>query len=126
MKGNLKRFTALVNKGEGCSYNMNIGEMNPQSGYMVSLPLREEKIPMEDGKDYTEEITNYVKKHSAELSEDENYLGAFHHKGTLYLDVSINLPILEDALNTAWEYKQKSIYDCANQDTITLNHPKFL
>ena len=93
----------------------------PSSGYMVSIQGCEEVY-------YTEDITNdtipgYITR-KKELLLPGAYFGAWLDGSKVYLDVSINVESLEDALNLARNNSQLAIYDLGSGESIYLAEVK--
>jgi len=113
-------YTRLVNKvieEGGFSINVNTGAI-PGAGYMVSIPGAEEirNIASFDYKD----IKSYAARHFEQLAIPGAYLGAWLDGSEVYLDISINLDNLQDALGLARNNKQLAIYDLASDESIYL------
>jgi hypothetical protein len=136
MKPNLKTFTQLVNEGNGASYNLRDGLLNPQEGFMVSLNGREEKVLWTE--DNTLAIRDYILKYGSELDVEGSFIGAWvksmisidletsvlgkapepiigKPEKYLFLDISINVPTLSAALKLGEANCQQAIFDCVNQ-----------
>jgi len=93
----------------------------PSSGYMVSIQGCEEVYHTEDVTDDT--IPGYITR-IKELLLPGAYLGAWLDGSKVYLDVSINVDDLQDALDLARENSQLAIYDLATGDSIYLAEVK--
>ncbi len=90
----------------------------PSRGYMVSIQGCEEVYYSEDVTDDT--IPGYITRHVKQLLHPGAYLGAWLDGIEVYLDVSINVASLEDALNLARNNSQLAIYDLASDESIYL------
>ena len=106
----------------GVSYNINTGESNPTTGYMVSLNGFEETFGFDDFEN--KDISNYMAKHINKLSDERCFLGGWVNENQVFLDISINLQDLETAILYGINGSQQSIFDCANNKTITLPLPQ--
>ena len=89
----------------------------PSSGYMVSLQGCEEVYHTEDITDDT--IPGYITR-IKELLLPGAYFGAWLDGSKVYLDVSINLDNLQDALDLARNNSQLAIYNLEDGDSIYL------
>ena len=90
----------------------------PSSGYMVSIQGCEEIYYSEDVTDDT--IPGYITRHNKPLLLPGSYLGGWIDGCKVYLDVSINLDNLQDALNLARENSQLAIFDLSRGESIYL------
>jgi hypothetical protein len=106
----------------GFSYNVNTGESNPSNGYMVSLLGNEQQFFFDDFDN--KDLKNYFFSHSEQLAKPESFLGGWLDGNRVYLDVSINIQDIENAIYTGICNSQKSIYDCANKNYINLPLPQ--
>lgn len=106
----INKFIETSIKYNGASYSVNTGEINPDTGYMVSLQGHECKLPILD----TLGVVQYIKDVSERLITDECYIGSwFNEQDELwYLDVSVQVDNLEEAFRIARENKQIAFWDC--------------
>lgn len=111
---NLLKLTNEIALKGGVSYNLNTGEMNPSTGFMVSFAGFEKVVI------YVDEsiLKQYIAKHSVELSKPNSFLGVWYDGRNYVLDVSENILEKRDAMFWAIVRKQKAIWDCAKQDEI--------
>ena len=115
---NLNKFYNNILEQNGGSYNIVTGDVNPITGYMVSIKGCEQRIILDN---FTKEALNsFLIENIHLLCLDVYYLGAWVHNGYVYLDVSVNEPSESRALKLAKTNKQLAIYDCANQVAIQL------
>ena len=119
---NLSNLFYELALNNGFSYNINTGESNPTTGYMVSLSGFEELFYFDDFE--SKNITNYIAKHINKLSDEQCFLGGWVTENQVFLDVSINLQDLELAILYGINGDQQSIFDCANNKTIELPSPQ--
>lgn len=108
-----KLIDVLFTNG-GFSINILSG-LSPESGYMVSLRDNEEIIPCHEVNSDT--IPGYLARHSL---PNDAYLGGWIDADNVYLDISVNIPNIEDALNLARDNSQLAIYDLSNGESIYL------
>jgi len=106
----------------GFSYNTTTGESNPSTGYMVSLSGFEEQFYFDDLEN--KDIKQYFVKHVKQLCKEESFLGGWVDDNKVYLDISINIDSLEQAIFTGIVNNQRAIYDCANSKDIVLPSPQ--
>ena len=119
---NLNTLVHELSLTGGFSYNVNTGESNPPTGYMVSLLGFEEQFHFDefDNKD----LKHYFFTNSEQFYRQDVFLGGWVDDNLVYLDVSVNIKNLETAIYTGICNSQKSIYDCANKNYINLPLPQ--
>ena len=106
--------TAIANKG--ISYSISTGNYNVTTGYMVSIQGQEWKVST-----INDDILKfYVKHHLNELWDEDRFLGIWLNKGQWYLDVSVNVEDLDEALRLGKNNNQIAIWDCAKAEEIRL------
>ena len=114
-------FNDVIAKG-GASYNLTTGEYNPTSGYFVSLPNFEQKIPLSE---FTQQsVKDYINKNSIEFTNEFSFLGGWIDKKTVYLDVSRQYNDKRFALNLVVNGGQMAVYDAYNGVNIELPTPQ--
>ena len=87
-----------------------------EHGYMVSLKGYELQVPLEQlGLDV---IHEYQQEYE-ELLENHNF-GIWIDDDMAYLDISVHIEDLQEAMQVGKENNQISIYDIANNKAITL------
>jgi hypothetical protein len=112
-------YRNLINTNGGFSLNAN--NEQPTSGYMVSLEGTERTIP------------NYNSRHEQIINEacadyrvrmgdmpEFMYFGGWLDDNTLYLDTSVNIDNLDEAMKLGRANNQLAIYDVKNQTSIRL------
>jgi len=119
---NLSTLFSELSLTGGFSYNVTTGESNPTTGYMVSLRDCEQQFYFDDFEN--KDIKNYFVRHVNVLSDESSFLGGWVNENQVYLDVSINIPNLENAIYYGMYNHQNAIYDCANNKTIFLPEPQ--
>jgi hypothetical protein len=107
----------------GFSYNVNTGESNPTTGYMVSVAGCEEQFFYDNDFD-NKDLKHYFFRNSEKLSSQEAFLGGWLNENRVYLDVSINIQDLEEAILYGIIGGQKAIWDCVNSREIVLPSPQ--
>lgn len=103
----------ILSKG-GATWHPDPSVNIPKTGYMVSLPYYERKIPVAQ---FTQqEIDRYVSLHKY-LIDSSTYFGAWRENGHIYLDISIHYPEedLEEALHFAERSNQLAIWSLHNE-----------
>ena len=106
--------TAIANKG--ISYSISTGNYNVTTGYMVSIQGQEWKVNT-----INDDILKfYIKHHLNELWDEDRFLGIWYNDGYWYLDVSINVDGLDEAIKLGKEGSQIAIWDCAKAEEIRL------
>lgn len=119
---NLSTLFSELSLTGGFSYNTTTGESNPTTGYMVSLRDHEQMFYFDDFEN--KDIKNYFVRHVNVLSDESSFLGGWVNENQVYLDVSINIPNLEDAIYYGIIGGQKAIWDCVNSREIVLPSPQ--
>jgi hypothetical protein len=87
-----------------------------RSGYMVSIPGHEVKVPFVDVS--IRVVTEYIIQHGESLTNDQRYLGAWLDAGQVYFDVSVNFSDRDTALEMGRRWGQKAIWDVVNCQAI--------
>lgn len=114
----IKDLVALAIKDNGVTYNPMYCELNPKTGYMVSIKGFEEKH-----REIDEDIVFcYIYKHLDNLCPT-NYVGMWKD-GVWHLDISIHILDRDLAIKVGEKNEQKAIWDCANAETIYLSSVK--
>lgn len=117
---NLQQFYTDTLNG-GATYNIITGEYNPKKDYFVSLFGREKRIKEED---FTQTTIKDFINDNVTLLNDVNYLGSWADNGYIYLDVSVRVDSLEDALKLGYQNRQLAIYDANKGKVIDLPTPQ--
>lgn len=109
----------------GGSYNPTNGNMNPETGYMVSIPGFERIVKKpSNGNVFRSQFTNYFHSEGIDstLKADPNlYVGVWTHNGNMYLDVSEHFDDFSEAYSHGIRRNQIAIYDCENKQDIKIN-----
>lgn len=111
----LKSLVHHIKTNGDLSLDLN-SETSPTTGYMVSLPNAERRISLANF-GYAD-LASYVNYNAKELFQGNALLGAWIDNGTVYLDLSINVPDLDNTMLLAQKYNQLAIYDVSNGKTI--------
>ena len=119
---NLSNLFHELALNDGFSYNVNTGESNPATGYMVSLNGFEEQFYFDDFEN--KDIKNYFVKHVNKLSDPSCFFGGWVNGNQVFLDVSINVPDLEQAIYLGITNNQEAIFDCALNTSIIVPSPQ--
>lgn len=90
----------------------------PRSGFAVSIPGAERKIPASTFTIGT--VREYVTDHLADLSGPNVYVGTWVDGEHVYLDVSIVVADLIDAVALGHASGQLAVFDFASFETIRL------
>lgn len=89
-----------------------------KNGYMVSLYGLETKIPL--GEAYSKKTMQVLRQYRKLAKRYNGSLGLWIEKGTLFIDVSINIANKAEAIKVGIDNKQLAIYDIVNDQTINL------
>lgn len=113
----------IVGNG-GFSFSLD-GGRKPDGGYMVSLPGFETvyKHDVENARSFNRSaIHRYLESVSpiVESVFPSAFVGGWYHDGALYLDLSIQVPDIVDALRLAKSWNQLAIYDVSNGISLEL------
>lgn len=101
-----------IMKNGGATFTSTLEHANLKKGYMVSLPDHEQVVSLETA--HTTDLDKFTS-----LAKSLNgFVGTWLSKGKVYLDISVNILDLEEALRLGKEWKQLAIYDIVNDTTI--------
>lgn len=118
MTTNLRAFIQHSKTNGGGSHSIMTGLTNPTSGYMVSISGFEKRF-----KQFPTnlELAVYIFKNIVELTREGSYLVLWKNKGgEWFIDVSINIPELSNAMVIGAKHNQLCIWDCAKSEEIPL------
>lgn len=96
----------------GFSYNINNGDSNPETGYMVSRKGYEQTAPQ--GCDLVAFGRNYFLLHAEQLAEPTAYMGCWYNGGRFVFDISDNISMMDNAIEMGMRNDQEAIWDCAS------------
>jgi hypothetical protein len=114
-------FIRQTNTHEGCSLSVKTGEQ-PSDGYMVGIGKERSK-----GVNLTKRCTKaltfgdveyYYKENKHLLEKPNHYLGSWIHEGRVYLDVSVRVSFLEQAMHLAVFHGEKAVWDVKLQEEV--------
>ena len=123
-KLNLKTVLDEIFLEGGVSYNVTTGEVNPKSGYMVSILGFEKQYDLDTIN--ANDLREYVLDNAYDLWGENRFVGGWIDKDTnkVVLDISVNITDMTNACYTGIINKQKCIYDCSNKGYISLPSPQ--
>ena len=126
---NLAQFTTQVVTTGGATYNITTGD-SPTSGYAASMQGHEKVINLPNTWDSmsSSDRGTYIKQHildfivtnGAQLETAWDYIGAWTHEGSIYLDVTRVFDELYDAVLFGMLNGQKAIYDFNRDESIEI------
>lgn len=126
---NLAQFTNQIATTGGATYNIVTGD-SPTSGYASSMQGHEKVINLPDtwGSMTADERGMYIKQHildfivtnGTQLETAWDYIGAWTHEGSIYLDVTRVFDDLYDAVLFGILNNQKAIYDFNRDESIEI------
>ena len=91
----------------------------PSGGYMVALQGFELKVPVSEF--FTGVVADYIGEHAQKLmSNPALCLGTWVNEGTVYLDLSENVPNREKALELGKERHQLAIFNLETFEEVTV------
>jgi hypothetical protein len=96
----------------GFSYNINNGDSNPETGYMVSQKGYEQVAPQ--GCDLVAYGRNYFLLHAEQLADPTAYMGCWYNAGQFVFDISHNIETMDNAIEMGMTNEQDAIWDCAS------------
>lgn len=116
---NLHDFVDSIIQNGGATFNLSTGT-SPTTGYAVSLKGGS-KTPIDNTRQSIEQtIKEFISIHGLELSIPENHIGGWVDDGWLYLDVSIIMDNLSDAILMGKIHEQKAIFNINDGHSIDL------
>lgn len=119
---NLRNITTHILTNLGVTYSLNSGEVNPESGFMVSLRGHERKFNLPLSVDDIEKhVKDFIMDFSSCLANEDNYFGAWLDSNTLYLDVSIKVNSSVEAYKLAVKNKQLAYFDNFARKTVLVS-----
>ena len=91
----------------------------PETGYMVALEGYELQVPVSEF--FTGVVADYLGEHAQKLmSNPALCLGTWVNEGTVYLDLSENIPNREQALELGKERGQLAIFNLETFEEVTV------
>lgn len=87
-------------------------------GFMVSLYGLETQVPL--GEAYSQKTMKVLRQYRKLAKKYNGSLGLWIEKGTLFIDISINIADKNEAIKFGLDNKQLAIYDIVNETTINL------
>lgn len=108
----------------GVSYNVTTGEVNPKTGYMVSILGFEKQYDLDTIT--ANDLRDFVSKNAYDLWGENRFVGGWIDKddNKVVLDISVNIIDVTQACYAGIINKQKCIYDCSTKRTISLPMPQ--
>lgn len=97
-----RAIKTAINKG-GTSISLATGR-EPEGGFMVGVEMV--SMATETREPSPKELEILLKH-----AETKKFLGSWNEEGLIFLDISINVPLLEEAKRIAKEQDQRAIYD---------------
>lgn len=99
-------------------FSLSAAGEKPTAGFMVSLVGHEKQIDADTLSVF--DIEQYLEEHANELTSGA-FLGAWfdiEKTGLMYLDISVNVPDKETALNIGRENKQLAVFDLQTRESV--------
>ena len=93
-------------------------DISYNKGFMVSLYGLETQVPL--GEAHSKKTMQLLRQYRKIAKRYNGSLGLWIEKGTLFIDVSINIVNKAEAIKMGLENKQLAIYDIVNDKAINL------
>lgn len=93
-------------------------DISYKNGYMVSLYGLEKQVPI--GEAYSKKTMQILRQYRKLTKRYNGSLGLWIDKGTLFIDISINIVDKNKAIKVGIDNKQLAIYDIVNDKAISL------
>jgi hypothetical protein len=124
--GNLKMLYHSMRKTGGGSFQINSGNLNPDTGYSVSIKGYEARFPIpENFKDFKDQMNTYLYCFNYPDNPMQKicntldlYIGLWVHENMLYYDLSVIITNLCDAIKLCKSQNQLAFYDNKKKRTI--------
>ena len=117
---NIKKAIESIKETNGCSYNLNTGELNPNTGYMVGIKSMGQQDVTYREDSLEDHVRTYLLKWSQVLEGGDLFFGAWVHKGMLCFNLSKRYENVEEALEAGRKWEQTAIWDNENKGNIFL------
>lgn len=108
-------------KDGGATLTSELKKANTYKGYMVSLYGSEKVLTLNNIDNIIFEISE-----TASNIQPGQYLGLWIDKELLYIDITINIPSKQEAINTGLLNKQQAIFDVQRGKSIYLDKYAFI
>lgn len=111
---NIKEFVKQTVENGGLSWNINVNEVNPTSGYMIGGYAPSKVIKLSEFN--TSIVSDYIKENSEVLADTYTYIGSWIDTETklVHLDVSKMYSDKHFTMELAINYKEIAIWDNKN------------
>jgi hypothetical protein len=114
----MTNYKTLIETDGGFSFNTLDNEI-PTSGFMVSIPGHEARVPVDEF-DNTDVAAYRAAITQRGLARPNYFVGAWLNDGYVYLDVSVNVRDLFDAVSLGNRFHQLAIYDVVLSQSLDL------
>jgi len=115
----LEQFAESIKTNGGGSFNITTGELNPKSGYFVSLKGFEKEGTLSNTYDAA---YMYALQNVEELQKEGRFMGAWLEDNKVIFDVSIQIGSEKEAIRIGIENEQRAIYNANTGETIYLKN----
>lgn len=116
----LLKFCESIRTNGGASYNINTGELNPSTGFMVSKKGFELKVPYSP--DLIENIVKlYIHGFIKELLCEDVFLGGWTYNDHLFLDVSVLVNTRDEAIALSLINDQVAYFENHGKKEVIIN-----
>lgn len=114
---NLTKIIEIAIQNGGVTYNLNTGELNPETGFMVGVSKEFEQSVMWLGES---ELKLYIQQHATELVKQNRYLGIWFDGLYYVLDVAERFVQKRNAIFFGIIRGQDYIWDNLKEATVRI------
>lgn len=117
---NLQKIYLETIENGGLTYNLETGETNPKTGYMAGGFAPSDKFPKWQFANGNR-LRDFIRTNIEFLLHSDTYLGTWIDNDTVFLDISANFKILEEAFEHAKINREIAIWDCENERNLYID-----
>lgn len=117
---NILKAIGSIKETKGCSYNLNTGELNPTSGYMVGIKSMGQQEVRYREDSLEDHVKTYLLNWSQVLEGGDLFFGAWVYKGMLCFNLSKRYEDRLEAVEAGRKWGQTAIWDNEKKENIFL------
>jgi hypothetical protein len=119
----VKTIVGLHNNTGGSTYNVILKQSLAKKDYYAVSPYPERTTKIAGKKITSQSVVGYLDRNADLLNNAKNSMGTWYNPedGTTYLDVSIVVPTMEEAIKLGKEHNQQSIYNLKTMKEIAVD-----